>query len=337
MMVKKRKVIKMNNFLSALEKHKNYFLSMPGVVSIGIGLKTVRGINTGQLSLVIGVEKKRSRLTLSRVNMVPRFLDSLPTDVMEVGKIRFHGFALPPWAAEKPTANQDDIDLRKSKVRPAIPGVSIGHYKTSAGTLGAVVKGPFPGGMAILSNNHILANGTDGKDGLAAAGDPILQPGPYDGGTEKDVVARLVKFVPYKWVSTDDYKKGKRPPANYVDAALAVPTEPNIIKKNILGVGPVRGYTEAFPGMPVIKSGRSTGVTSGRITAIHNTISIDEEDRAFIFEDQIATTPMSDSGDSGSLILTPEQKAVGLLFAGSDRVTYAAPIERVLRSLNVSL
>lgn len=326
----------MNTFLSALEKHKHYFLSMPGVVSIGIGLKTVQGKRTGIISLVMGVEKKRSRLTLARVDMIPRFLDNLPTDVVEMGKIRFQGFAL-PWLNEDPPESPDDNSFRKTRVRPAQPGISIGHYKTTAGTLGALVRGHFPGGLAILSNNHILANGTDGRDGRAASGDPILQPGPYDGGSDKDVIARLAGFVPYKWVSAKDYKSGKRPPANYVDAALAVPVEPNMLKRNILGLGPVHGYTEAKPGMAVVKSGRSTGITSGHITAIHNTLSLEDEDRVFIFEDQIATTPMSDNGDSGSLMLTPDRQAVGLLFAGSDRVTFAAPIERVLRELNVSL
>ena len=326
----------MNTFLTTLEKHKYYFLAMPGVVSIGIGLKTVQGKRTRMLSLVMGVKKKRSRITLARAQVIPRFLDNLPTDVVEVGKISFQGYAL-PWIAENPPDNQDNANFRKTRVRPAQPGVSIGHYKTTAGTMGAVVRGRFPGGLAILSNNHILANGTDGRDGRATTGDPILQPGPFDGGSDKDVIARLAGFVPYKWVSVKDYKNGKKPPANYVDAALAVPVEPNMVKRNILGLGTISGYTEAVPGMPVVKSGRSTGITSGHITAIHNTLSLEDEDRAFIFEDQIATTPMSDNGDSGSLILTPDRQAVGLLFAGSDRITYAAPIGRVLRELNVSL
>jgi len=47
----------------------------------------------------------------------------------------------------------------------------------------------------------------------------------------------------------------------------------------------------------------------------------------------------SDGGDSGSLILDMERRAVGLLFAGADdaNVTWANPIRRVLRALRVRL
>ncbi len=323
----------MNVFLSALKKHRFQVLDLPGVRSIGVGFKFTNRFNTGRMSLVVGVEKKVPRSMLARSGVIPGFLDSLPTDVVEVGRVIFHGFSVPSIFAP----GGEDAEFRKTRQRPALPGVSIGHYKTSAGTLGAVVKGQFPGGIAILSNNHILANGTDGRDGLASVGDPILQPGPYDGGTDRDIIARLAAYTPYKWVSTKDYNKGKKPEPNMMDAALAVPMEPGLVDGNILGLGPVYGYTEPFPGMPVFKSGRSTGITSSQITAINNTLYIEDGKRAYIFEDQIATGPMSDNGDSGSLIMSPDGRAVGLLFAGSDRITYASPIGRVLSTFNVRL
>ncbi len=46
---------------------------------------------------------------------------------------------------------------------------------------------------------------------------------------------------------------------------------------------------------------------------------------------------MSDNGDSGSLILAADGRAVGLLFAGSERITYASPISRVLSAFNAKL
>ncbi|MCQ2560157.1 MAG: S1 family peptidase [Clostridia bacterium] len=57
--------------------------------------------------------------------------------------------------------------------------------------------------------------------------------------------------------------------------------------------------------------------------------------KSFIFEEQFATTPMSDNGDSGSLLLNRNKKAVGLLFAGSNRITYATPINRILKHFNI--
>ena len=44
---------------------------------------------------------------------------------------------------------------------------------------------------------------------------------------------------------------------------------------------------------------------------------------------------MSQGGDSGSLVTDSKNRAVGLLFAGSDVVTISNPIPAVLKSLDV--
>lgn len=325
----------MYQLLATLNENKFHLLDLPGVVSIGIGPKICNNTYTGQMSLIIGVEKKQDRALLSRSETIPTFLSNTPTDVIEVGKITFQGFCLPlrPQTKKEPV-----VELRKNKVRPAVPGISIGHYQITAGTLGAIIQGDFPQGIALLSNNHILANGSDGKDGLAYVGDPIMQPGPYDGGGKNDILAQLYDFNPYNWISPADYRKGKKPIPNVMDAAVAIPLDPANVQNKILGLGFVQGYTEPRPGMFVAKSGRSTGTTRGRIISIHNTFYLEDGERAYIFEEQFATTPMSDNGDSGSLITTAAgKKAVGLLFAGSNRITYATPISRVLQRFHATL
>ena len=61
-------------------------------------------------------------------------------------------------------------------------------------------------------------------------------------------------------------------------------------------------------------------------------------DRPATFEEQIITTPMSNGGDSGSLLVAKDtSQAVGLLFAGSSQTTVHNPIKTVLSSLNVDL
>ena len=60
-------------------------------------------------------------------------------------------------------------------VRPLRPGLSVAHPSVTAGTLGGFVR--TGGGLAILSNNHVLA-----ASDAAALGDAVLQPGPADGG-----------------------------------------------------------------------------------------------------------------------------------------------------------
>src|SRR3989449_7150169 len=81
---------------------------------------------------------------------------------------------------------------RTRRIRPAPGGVSIGHIQITAGTLGILARRN--GRPVILSNNHVLANQNAGR-----VGDPILQPGPADGGRLQDTIARLVDFVPIQF------------------------------------------------------------------------------------------------------------------------------------------
>ena len=89
----------------------------------------------------------------------------------------------------------------------------------------------------------------------------------------------------------------------------------------------------------VRKSGRTTGLTSGDITVLDATISVSYgTGRTATFENQIVTAPISEGGDSGSLVVAAgELKAVGLLFAGSQQSTIVNPIQEVLDCLDVSL
>lgn len=318
----------MKPFAVAIRRHSLNFLSLPGIVSIGMGMKNTSYLNTGVPSLVFGVEKKLPIPIIPPDQRIPRILDRLPTDVVEVGKIKLLGYALPPPQA--PPGEPEGS--RKQKVRPAQPGVSIGHYKTTAGTFGAVVQGDFPNGIAILGNNHILANGTDGNDGLSFPGDPILQPGPYDNGTSKDIIARLYSFSPMLAA-----KKDGSGPLNSVDAALAIPLEPELITSPVLDLGLVTNTIQAFPGMTVFKSGRSSGVTRGKVTSMDNTIRVKSDKKTYIYQNQIGFTARSEGGDSGALVVNQFGKAVGLLFAGSEKITFANPIDMVLKYFGVTL
>ncbi len=318
----------MQPYFNAIRMHRFSFLSMPGVISVGLGIKIRKNFYTGFPSLTFGVKKKLSPHSVPSDQLIPRHIDHLPTDVIEVGNIRLLGYALP----QPGYPLGDQIDIRQTRLRPAQPGVSIGHYKTTAGTFGAVVKGNFPGGIAILSNNHILANGTSGRDGLSRIGDAILQPGPYDNGTSEDIIARLYSFCPL--ISEKKFGKGN---LNSIDAALAVPIQPDLVTSSILDLGSVSGTAPAQLGMAVLKSGRTTGVTKGMVFSVGNTIRVEGENKTYIFEEQIGITAKSEGGDSGSLVVNQSGKAVGLLASGSKRYTFINPIDKVLDYFGASL
>lgn len=316
----------MQLFFNALKMHRYTFLSQPGIVSVGIGFKTMNNVNTGVPSLIIGVEKKLPLHAIANDQLIPPFIDHLATDVIELGKIKMLGYALPnPGYSPEVKVN------RKSKVRPAQPGVSIGHFESTAGTFGAVVKGDFKDGIAILSNNHILANSTDGLTGTSQPGDAVLQPGPYDHGKKEDVIARLHSFSPLI-----PEKEGNTI-INTIDAALAVPLRTDFVDSNILGLGRVNLTARAYPGMLTFKSGRSSEVTNGRIFSTGNTIRVKNVDKNYIFEDQIGVAAISKPGDSGSLVVSQFGKALGLLFAGSEKYSFVNPIERILDYFKVTL
>jgi hypothetical protein len=107
-----------------------------------------------------------------------------------------------------------------------------------------------------------------------------------------------------------------------------------------VGSVPVTPYL----GMPVGKTGRTTELTSGRVTALSATINVSYGGgRVATFCDQIAIQAYSGNfsagGDSGSLIWTWDaaRRPVGLLFAGGGNVTFANKIGRVLTALDIRL
>lgn len=314
------------------------------LVGVGQGHKYTRGTNTGEKALVILVKKKHPKSELSRSQVIPGILEDVPTDIIEVGDIKL-------------------LTARRELCRPAQPGMSLGHYKISAGTFGAVVKDKISGEPLILSNNHVLANITDGHDGRANIGDPITQPGIYDGGKVTDcTIGHLRRFVPlHHEVITPHCKIAKlfesvlnkcirafRPEyqvqvlrdsekQNQTDCAVAAPINPESIRAEILEFGVVNGSRKPELGMRVKKSGRTTGITYGQIVATNITFKVSMSNQAYgLFTDQILATPMSMPGDSGSLILTDDNYAVGLLFAGSEQATMFNNIEIVLEKLNVT-
>lgn len=207
----------------------------------------------------------------------------------------------------------------------------------------------------ILSNNHLLANINQ-----AQIGDPILQPGPYDGGTvENDEIAKLQEFVEIKVLGLSQCPVsaaivnvfnfiaqllGRKTrltalaglEGNLVDCAIAKPYMGEDVSDIILEVDGITGEAEPEVGMKVKKSGRSSGLTHGQITQVNVSANVNMGNgKIAIFMDQFAMGPLSKPGDSGSIILDEGNRAVGLLFAGSDAITLANRYSNVRKALKL--
>jgi len=323
--------------LRAKRAHTNSLLSRQNVVACGVGFKESNGVLLEEPCVIVGVTHKVPSTQLAPEDLVPRELDSVRTDVQEVG--RFRAWQLGPT----------------DRHRPAVPGISCGHADVTAGTLGCLVRRGNE--LFILSNNHVLAN-----TGQGAQGDPILQPARYDGGTLDDQIATLAEWVPLQAsVSESDCTLANlaatalnlvadasgsttrlqamraQQVENKVDAALARPLEPGLVGAEILGIGIPRGVHQGTLGTHVQKSGRTTGVTTGRLTQVDVTVNVDYLGKNVMFTGQFMATGMSSGGDSGAVMLDMDRYVVGLLFAGSDMATLINPIQLVLSALNVEI
>lgn len=312
----------------AKRQNESRLMRMTNVVAVGIGFKTTGGVQTGEISVVVSVVKKLPLVQLPERSRVPQTLAGVQTDVVETGMI---------------FAQQDP----KGKLRPARPGVSIGHYQITAGTFGCLVQRN--GQLYILSNNHVIANSNN-----AQLGDPILQPGPHDGGTMADQIGTLEQFVPVSFglslgCGCSPFTSLMRllgivkprinePGNNTVDCAIAKPLSADLVDPDILEIGIPAGVGTATLGTAVQKSGRTTGHTSDQINQIDVTVSVNYGGTNIaVFTNQLMAGAMSQGGDSGSAVLDMDKQVVGLLFAGSTSTTILNPIQLVLDALQVQV
>ena len=122
-----------------------------------------------------------------------------------------------------------------------------------------------------------------------------------------------------------------------MDAAIFKVDE-NLTDQRILNIGLPCGILREYPlNLSVVKCGRTSCVTRGRLIGVDATVKIKLGTVYYLFKDQLVFSNMSDSGDSGSLILDSKKRAVALLIAGSSRITIGTPITKVLQALNVEL
>lgn len=270
-----------------------------GIVGVGFGAKVTDGRIVSTECVRVYVRKKLPKSQVTHA--VPSVINGLPTDVIVA-----------------PAIHAQAVEC----------GVSVGHFKILAGTLGCVVtKGDT---RYILSNNHVLANCN-----AAANGDEVWQPGKHDGGAAP-AFARLAEFRPLDFSGA----------ANSIDAAIAKLVDAKSVDPKLRLIGPINSHV-ATPktGLPVKKCGRTTDLTSGYVEGISEDVNVGYGPfgKAF-FEDQVAIRAQSGmfsrNGDSGSLIVTAnDNQAFALLFAGDESkgLTFASPLAGVLKYFGVAM
>jgi hypothetical protein len=288
--------------------------SQPDTIALGIS-------KSGPKNYVLAVRIQHPSLRKSASIENLRQLARGEVDVQYVGAVKKRQV---PWY--------------QTSSKPLRIGCSIGHVQVTAGTLGAFVKSRQDGSSLVLSNNHVLAN-----ENVAAIGDHILQPGRFDGGQDPaDKIGTLSNFIPLDFQNV-----------NHVDCATAL-IDPGI-PFNAGSLDTFGNLSTPIPvqvagGETVMKIGRTTGSTQGKITAIEvDNVGIGYDHGQAQFDGQIeiegsADLAFSQGGDSGSLIFDQNLAPVALLFAGSDQggtngmgLTFGNPLQDVLNQLTVDL
>lgn len=315
-------------------RHLDWLMRISDVVGTGVGIGPD------------GLPAIKVFTTRHGVPGIPEWLESAPVHVEVTGQF---------YALRGPTCDITGDLVCKAWERWPLPvptGVSVGHPAITAGTIAArVTKGT---NVYVLSNNHVLANFNQ-----ATPGDPILQPGTYDGGLNPDdAIANLTDFEQITFCNSFFGFIISCPRTNTIDAAIALsdPLKLGVATPNG-GYGapastlhPAYGQPDILGdenlaqllGMAVQKYGRTTGLTTGTVSTINATVNVCyDADCMNIarFTDQLIVTPgtFSGGGDSGSLVVDNLRQPVGLLFAGSDTNTIVNRIDLVLKRFGVTV
>jgi len=307
--------------LTAKREAEEMLLSVPGVTGVGV--------NWERNTIRVYMERFDEELDQT----IPYWISGFEVEVIVTGK----------FISRLDSASGDVLTTlyRRLRWRPYYGGMSAGHYAMSAGTAGAVVRDLESGEKVLLSNNHVFANvATDRNEG-GHIGDAILQPAAWDGGVPADVVATLHRFVPM--IEDGD---------NIIDAAIARPVDPDEVEEYVMGeilpdrvsargIG-VRGMATVTDSAFCKKFGRTTGHTTGYVIDSEFTTNVGYGmEHPVRFVDQLLMAMRVEGGDSGSLVLDEQDRAIGLVVAAAQTgdVTYsvANKIRNVATVLDIDI
>lgn len=309
------------------------YLESPNINSIGIGIKSSQDKSRdGKVCIQFTVDAKVAPEGLERVGS-----RMIPPSVVINGKQVLTDVLQRKYSPALRVISESVLkkDPRKSRQECLQPGLSIAHTKESAGTLGAIVYDRDQGTPLVLSNWHVL-HSPEGK-----IGDTIVQPGPFDDNhSEANSCGKLLRS--HLGLAGDCA----------VASIEGRSVDPTIMKLN---VAPAR-IAKVDLGDRVVKSGRTTDVTYGKVTRIEVITKLDYGTGIHAiggfeigYDDQNRPRDgeISKGGDSGSAWMAldesgkPSDIMVGLHFAGetgdAPEMALACNIHSVLEKLNVSL
>ncbi len=180
-----------------------------------------------------------------------------------------------------------------------------------------------------------------GNNRIAQTGDPVIQPGLIDEQCNRNLAQTVGTLVKKRSLATSN-----------TDCAIARIVSGMVRTDGaILGIGTIsHSISAASLNQHVKKSGRSTGTTHSHVSGLNATVRVAFTNECNggtyykTFNGQIVVANPSHgflrSSDSGSLLvqdISPNPRAIGLLFAGNNTEAFANPIGQVLNFLGATM
>jgi endonuclease G, mitochondrial len=298
---------------AALQRHVRIrsaaYLNDSNITSVGVGHKNGDGPMCLRFTVV---RKGDAALEKLDTRKIPEFVvidgRKVPTDVIE--RVYRPSFEIIPPGTP---------GVRQSRLDPIQPGISVSHFRITAGTIGLIVFDATTGRPCVLSCWHAI-NGPGGQPG-----DSIVQPGIHDiSNPAGNVCAGLLRG--HVGVVGDCALGQLLDPATNTGA--------RVFDRKILGLGvtPTQ-LAVAHMNDHVIKSSRTTGVTHGIVCGENVTAKLDYggnigmvQVNGFEIRADADRLPKSGAismgGDSGAAWLLSQNGAatdvfVGLHFSGN--------------------
>lgn len=318
-------------FHAALERARQAFARIDGVISVGFGRKRVGDELTERIAIMVFVREKKPEDALTPAERIPKSFEGYATDVRVVG--RGHAEVCDNETAYSSIQGGIQIELDQ------------GASTTGQGTLGCIVKKRASAArenVYLLTNKHVLYSKDKG------AGNTVYHPKKGD-----------TALGPVEWGFYENVRfpqEGNNPRDFFIDCATARinldyecccctctrdstrVAETSIVDLDIGGANTLRDVRSVIDDVNILtekvfKVGRTTGKTQGIVTAVGAPLVADPPpdnpaganvNATNLIEIKFDTSStangknckgnpnFTEQGDSGSLVVDEQQRAIGL-------------------------
>jgi len=308
--MKSRRTIfeRQQQFIRLLPEVRWRLRHIPGISSIGVGAKEVRGEVTSDMAYRIYVDCKLPKDELIAAWRIPERIRGFNTDVLPQSKTEMLA---------------DDKKYRPLKGGCQVKNQHVeGDNDLLAGTIGCLVRFDSPlQEICALSCEHVFTAGQSGLQTIV--------------GQPRYVVSCCC--CTYNKIGTVvNHEKN-----TVVDCAVAALDQDiiqEVIASNTLndveGIGTLAGVAQAVCFENVKKRGRTTELTTGRV------VDVIFENSQILIHPTGASTEFAKRGDSGSVIVNAANRVIGLLWATDAQTRtkgVANHIGEVMREMDITI